>query len=38
MTERLQCIRQRPIPVPGPGTNHRVGRVRTRVATEEWTS
>ena len=37
MTARLQFIRQRPIPVPGQGTHHRVGRVRTRVATEEWT-
>lgn len=37
MTARLPFIRQRPIHVPGQGTHHRVGRVRSRVATEEWT-
>ena len=38
MTARLPFNRQRPLPVPGRGTSHRVGPAGPRVITEEWTT
>ena len=38
MTAWLLLIRQRPLPVPGRGTNHRVGHDGPRVTAEEWTT
>lgn len=38
MTARLPLNRQRPLPVPGRGTIHRVGITGQRVTTEEWTT
>ena len=38
MTARLPLNRQRPLPVPGRGTHHRLGHDGPRMTTEEWTA